>query len=155
MSKSIIPQPEPRQCYVCGARKRLEVHHVMYGHGPRHLSEKYGLKVTLCDMHHRHAPAGIHAGNRELDLRLKAVAQTEFEKIYGHSKWMRTFGRNYLEEPVEVAPVQQEGKRGQLGKLAKLFRAFRELLELLPPGEKNQTVVLKFTYAMGTYLEIM
>lgn len=55
----------------------------------------------------------------------------------------------------KVAPVQQEGKRGQLGKLAKLFRAFRELLELLPPGEKNQTVVLKFTDAMGTYLEIM
>lgn len=114
MSKSIIPQPEPRQCYVCGARKRLEVHHVMYGHGPRHLSEKYGLKVTLCDMHHRHAPAGIHAGNRELDLRLKAVAQTEFEKIYGHSKWMRTFGRNYLEEPVEVAPVQQAEDPGML-----------------------------------------
>ena len=114
MSKSIIPQPEPRQCYVCGARKRLEVHHVMYGHGPRHLSEKYGLKVTLCDMHHRHAPAGIHAGNRELDLRLKAVAQTEFEKIYGHSKWMRTFGRNYLEEPVEVAPVQRAEDPGML-----------------------------------------
>ena len=54
-----------------------------------------------------------------------------------------------------VAPVQQEGKRGQLGKLAKLFRTFRELLELLPPGGKNQTVVLKFTDAMGTYLEIM
>ena len=114
MSKSIIPQPELRQCYVCGARKRLEVHHVMYGHGPRHLSEKYGLKVTLCDMHHRHAPAGIHAGNRELDLRLKAVAQTEFEKIYGHSKWMRTFGRNYLEEPVEVAPVQRAEDPGML-----------------------------------------
>ena len=114
MSKSIIPQPEPRQCYVCGARKRLEVHHIMYGHGPRHLSEKYGLKVTLCDMHHRHAPAGIHAGNRELDLRLKAVAQTEFEKIYGHSKWMHTFGRNYLEEPVEVAPVQRAEDPGML-----------------------------------------
>lgn len=55
----------------------------------------------------------------------------------------------------KVAPVQQEGKRGQLGKLAKLFRTFRELLELLPPGEKNQTAVLKFTDAMGTYLEIM
>ena len=114
MSKSIIPQPEPRQCYVCGARKRLEVHHVIYGHGPRHLSEKYGLKVTLCDMHHRHAPAGIHAGNRELDVKLKAVAQTEFEKIYGHSKWMRTFGRNYLEEPVEVAPVQRAKDPGML-----------------------------------------
>ena len=114
MSKSIIPQPEPRQCYVCGARKRLEVHHIMYGHGPRHLSEKYGLKVTLCDMHHRHAPAGIHAGNRELDMRLKVVAQTEFEKIYGHSKWMRTFGRNYLEEPAEVAPVQRAEDPGML-----------------------------------------
>lgn len=114
MSKSIIPQPEPRQCYVCGARKRLEVHHVMYGHGPRHLSEKYGLKITLCDMHHRHAPAGIHAGNRELDTRLKAVAQTEFEKIYGHTKWMRTFGKNYLEKPVEVAPVQRAEDPGIL-----------------------------------------
>ena len=55
----------------------------------------------------------------------------------------------------KVAPVQQEGKPGQLGKLAKLFRTFRELLELLPPGEKNQAVLLKFTDAMGTYLEIM
>lgn len=55
----------------------------------------------------------------------------------------------------KVAPVQQEGKPGQLGKLAKLFRTFRELLELLPPGEKSQAVVLKFTDAMGTYLEIM
>lgn len=55
----------------------------------------------------------------------------------------------------KVAPVQQEGKRGQLGKLAKLFSTFRELLELLPPGEKNQTVVMMFADAMGAYLEIM
>lgn len=55
----------------------------------------------------------------------------------------------------KVAPVQQEGKRGQLGKLVKLFRTFRELLEFLPPGEKNQTAVMKFTDAMGAYLEIM
>lgn len=107
MSKSIIPQMKPRQCFVCGCRRNLEVHHIMYGRGPRKQSERYGLTVVLCDMHHRYPPDGIHAGNRILDMELRQVAQREFEKRYGHEKWMETFGRNYLDEMPEVAPVQQ------------------------------------------------
>ena len=50
MSSSIV-QSE-KECWFCGARARLEEHHIFAGTANRRISEKYGLKVWLCHRHH-------------------------------------------------------------------------------------------------------
>ena len=38
---------------------------------------------------------GVHF-NKALDLNIKMECQREFEKRWGHEKFMEIFGRNYL-----------------------------------------------------------
>lgn len=90
--KSIMQQTN--ECYICGCKQNLEEHHVMSGTANRRLSERYGLKVYLCYTHHR-SPIGVH-NDYILKERLEKDAQIAFEKIYGHSKWMQDFRKNYL-----------------------------------------------------------
>lgn len=89
--KSIIT--DNPNCYICGDTN-TEEHHVMFGTANRKISDKYGLTVRLCPLHHRGNVSPHH--NRELDLILKEIAQTKFETKYSHEKWMELFGRNYL-----------------------------------------------------------
>lgn len=86
-----------KECFVCARRDQLECHHIFMG-GLRKFSERYGLKVWLCHEHHnenKRGDAGVHF-NRELDLRLKVLAQTEFEKTHTREEFMSLAGRNYL-----------------------------------------------------------
>lgn len=83
-------------CFMCGARA-TEMHHVFHGYGNRKLSDRYGLVVPLCHSCHNEPPNGAHF-NSAVDDYLKREAQWAFEKEYGHAKFMRVFGRNYLEE---------------------------------------------------------
>jgi len=39
-------------------------------------------------------PAGVHH-NKELDIRIKQLAQIEFEKNFSFEEFMRVFGKNY------------------------------------------------------------
>ena len=104
MSKSIIQDYSHRQCYLCGYllgiwdenRNDLEEHHIMMGKW-RALSEHYGLKVLLCDKHHRTTKEAVHR-NEDNELFLKIVAQHAFELKYSHELWMKEFGKNYLPE---------------------------------------------------------
>ena len=59
-------------------------------------SEKYGLKVWLCPFHHNMSSQGVHF-DKELDIRLKRVAQKKFEEHYPNVDFVQLFGRNYLE----------------------------------------------------------
>lgn len=93
MSKSIISNE--RCCYLCGQTVYLHRHHVLYGRGRRHLSEKYGLWVYLCPFHHNMSKWGVH-NNKEADDLLKRVAQTCFERSHSREEFMQIFGRNYL-----------------------------------------------------------
>ena len=93
MRKSII-QTEKR-CYLCGSTLQLERHHCLHGTAGRKLADKHGLWIWCCAYHHRDNKHGVH-GDANLDLHIKQVAQTAFEKHYGHDMWMRVFGRNYL-----------------------------------------------------------
>lgn len=84
-------------CWVCGAIHNLEDHHV-FGGPLRKKSEKYGLKVWLCHNHHNEnipGDPGVHF-NPTLRNNLKWIAQLEFERVYGHEKFMQEFGRSYL-----------------------------------------------------------
>lgn len=91
--KSIIQ--EEKECYVCHTTYNLQDHHIIYGTSNRKQSEKYGLKVWLCQEHHT-GNAGVHF-NRDLDLHLKMLAQEKFETLYGaRNEFIRAFGKSYL-----------------------------------------------------------
>ncbi len=92
MSKSILIRDMSR-CLVCG-RPREAVHHV-FGGPNRKNSEKYGLKIPLCNAHHNMSPEGIH-NDKDFDLTIKRNAQKIFERKYSHEKFMGIFGKNYL-----------------------------------------------------------
>lgn len=95
MSKSII-QKNKHECFICGSQHGLERHHVIFGTSGRRLSEKYGLTVMLCYEHHR-GRYGVHGmDGKELNRQLHVVAQTAFEGIHGHDKWMTIIGKNFL-----------------------------------------------------------
>ena len=93
MSRFSILQREKRS-YLSGRTGNLEKHHIFFGNPNRKLSEKYGCWVWLSAEEHR-GNNGPHLC-RSTDLRLKKDCQEEFEALYGHDKFMQTFGRNYL-----------------------------------------------------------
>ncbi len=74
----------------------LHKHHIFYGYANRKKSEKWGCWVWLTAEWHNMSNYGVHNGNKRLDLELKQLAQQEFEKRYGHDKFMEEFGKNYL-----------------------------------------------------------
>ena len=91
--KSIMQ--DEKVCYICGTPYGLEDHHVFNGNPNRKYSEKYGLKVWLCNEHH----TGNHGVHRDYDAMkwLKQEGQKVFEKEYGtREEFMRIFGRSWL-----------------------------------------------------------
>lgn len=78
------------RCFLCGKYGRMDVHHCLHG-SYRRKADQYGLMVHLCrSCHMRLHDRGDH------DKDLQRMAQEEFEKVYGHEKWMQEFGRNFL-----------------------------------------------------------
>ena len=87
---------EVKECYVCNTTYNLHDHHIIYGTANRKQSEKYGLKVWLCMYHHTGSNEAVH-NNRELDLKLKRIAQEYYEAHYGTRKsFIEIFGKSYL-----------------------------------------------------------
>lgn len=84
-----------KECYVCNTTYNLHDHHIIYGTSNRKQSEKYGLKVWLCQEHHT-GSHGVHF-NRDLDMHLKKLAQMHFEAHIGaRNEFIRVFGKSYL-----------------------------------------------------------
>lgn len=85
-----------KKCYVCGRTYNLHSHHIFQGIN-RKASERNGMKVWLCLMHHTGSNEAVH-NNKELDLHLKRIAQGYYEEHIGtREDFMSEFGRNYLE----------------------------------------------------------
>jgi hypothetical protein len=82
-------------CYVTGRTDGLQEHHCLYGKN-RQKADDYGLTVWLRPEWHT-GEYGVHHGNIKLDIELKQLAQTEFEKVYGHLSWMAEFGLDYCD----------------------------------------------------------
>lgn len=75
----------------------------------RPMSEEYGLKVYLCHRHHREDPEAVHQNWRNRRI-LEAQGQQAFEEIYGHEKFMKVFGQNYIfEESEDEKEKEHEG----------------------------------------------
>lgn len=84
-----------KECYVCRTTNNLHSHHIFYGTANRKQSEKYGLKVYLCQEHHT-GNTGVHF-QKDLDMHLKKIAQEHFEAEQGNREdFRRIFGRSYL-----------------------------------------------------------
>lgn len=91
--KSVI-QSE-KECFVCKTTLNLHCHHIYGGNPNRRISEKYGLKVYLCQQHHT-GDRGVHF-NKDLDLKLKVMAQEYYEAHYGNrNEFINAFGRSYI-----------------------------------------------------------
>lgn len=95
--KSII-QKHSNHCFVCQTSKGmpLEEHHIFFGTANRKISEKYGLKVPLCYEHHR-GTNGVHGKNgRQLDIKLKKIAQRKYEETHTREEFIKLIGKSYL-----------------------------------------------------------
>lgn len=92
-TESIIQTEQ--ECFVCGFKGNLQCHHIIFGNSNRKNSEKYGLKVWLCYEHHE-GTHGVH-NDRELDLKIKRIAQQRFEEVHGtREDFRKIFGKSYL-----------------------------------------------------------
>lgn len=84
-----------KECYVCATTFNLHSHHIFYGVSNRKKSEKYGLKVWLCQEHHT-GNTGVHF-NKDFDNHLKKYAQEYYEANLGNREsFRRVFGKSYL-----------------------------------------------------------
>ncbi len=95
--KSILEPVPAKECYECGAAGYLEEHHIFFGAGRRKLSERYGMKVHLCLLHHRDQEIGVHGRNTELRRKLEKDGQQAFEQIHSRKEFIEIFGQNYLD----------------------------------------------------------
>lgn len=90
--KSIISNQ--KKCAVCGTTYNLHRHHI-YFNAKRKVSEQYGCWCWLCAKHHNMSDEGVHF-NKELDLKLKRLAQKRFNEVYSDLDFTKIFFKNYL-----------------------------------------------------------
>lgn len=86
-----------KRCYRCGSTQGLHCHHVFAG-SLRNKSDRYALTVWLCAECHT-GSRGVHntkEGMKWWREYLMPIAQARFEELYGHSKFMEEFHRNFL-----------------------------------------------------------
>ena len=82
-----------KRCYICHTTQGLELHHIYPGKN-RKASDKHGFTVWLCAEHHR-GKNSPHL-NRSIDLALKQICQTEFERAHSRQEFIKIIGSNYL-----------------------------------------------------------
>lgn len=89
-----------KRCYLCGNTQGLDSHHIFGGNPGRKNSEKYGLKVWLCnDFTTNHCHRNVHEGAQSKQLMdfLHRDGQKLFEEIHGtREEFIEIFGRNFL-----------------------------------------------------------
>lgn len=103
--KSIIQ--DAKECYICRLEadkqgytgeltdRGLEDHHIIFSTANKPISEKYGLKVFLCLLHHQDHKEGVHH-NKTLNLFLRKLAQGKYEESYSRAEFMELFEENWL-----------------------------------------------------------
>lgn len=117
--KSILHDKKDRTCFLCmllhnddSQKEILHEHHAIHGWANRKLSEKYGLKVYLCLLHHEKGREAVHQ-NARINKMLKAYAQRAFEKKWPEKDFYKIFKKNYiLEEETEIEIEENVEKSG-------------------------------------------
>jgi len=95
MARYSIIQDDLKECLVCKTTRNIHIHHIYQGVANRKNSEKYHCIVALCARHHNMSSAGIHY-NKELDKKIKQLAQTTFEKNHTREEFREIFGKSFL-----------------------------------------------------------
>jgi len=93
--KSIMQDFEEQPyCIECGSTEWLQCHHCVEGRGRRALSEKYGLKIILCQKCHDKA----HRQEPELLKKWQCIGEQAFIDHYKASQeeFKKIFGINFL-----------------------------------------------------------
>lgn len=113
-----ILNTEKGVCYLCAnlygdyRQQYTEEHHVLFGSGMRTLSEAEGLKVYLCESHHKSGKEAVHNCRKTREL-LCRIAQREYEKSHTRKEWMKISKKNYLDqEEKEETERSEEGHPG-------------------------------------------
>lgn len=90
--ESILHDLNKKQCYLCmtidddpSVKTGTEVHHIFEGWANRKLSEEHGLKVRLCQRHHRGDQFGSKFAVHRPDLNDYA----DFLHKEGQAAWMK------------------------------------------------------------------
>lgn len=94
--KGIVTEYE-NICIICGRAAEAE-HHLIFGTAGRNLSEKYGLKVPICNGCHtmNEKCRRIH-DNPMAEKLSKMLGQAIFEaKVGSRDDFRKIFGRSYL-----------------------------------------------------------
>ena len=94
--KGIVTEYE-NICIICGRAAEAE-HHLIFGTAGRNLSEKYGLKVPICNGCHtmKEKCRRIH-DNPMAEKLSKMLGQAIFEaKVGSRDDFRKIFGRSYL-----------------------------------------------------------
>lgn len=144
---------DDRTCYLCiklhgnyAQQYGLQEHHVVFGWfgAGRKLSEKYGLKVYLCDGHHEHSPEAVH-----VDARIKRMlcedAQRAFEAHYPNLSFIDIFGINYIEH-TEGSSTEPD-MEGTMNKVILMGRLTRDPEVRYSQGE-NPIAIARYTLAV-------
>lgn len=76
-------------CFFCG-KSPVDIHEV-YGGRNRRASMINGLCLPLCRLCHLNITV-----NSNKNLQLKRYCQIEYEKMFGHDKFMEITGKSYL-----------------------------------------------------------
>ncbi len=90
---------QDKQCFICGSRKNVEVHHI-FGASNRTKSDKDGLTVYLCSDCHRE---GRYAAHRDANTAQLLHAVGELMWMVKHPDkgvwdFVARYGRNYLRD---------------------------------------------------------
>lgn len=96
MGKSII-DGDAERCFICGAYKPLEAHHIFHGTARRKLADKDGMIVHVCPACHRKIHQDTASG---LDQALKAWAEYEWMNHYEKTEadFISRYGKSYITE---------------------------------------------------------
>ena len=86
---------DKKYCELCGNTFLLQNHHIFFS-SLRKKSDKYNeCQITLCWNCHL-SEKGVHQ-NKELNLKVKRMAQNRMEEIYGREWFLKEFYKNYLD----------------------------------------------------------
>lgn len=95
MSKSILQ--DKKECYITKSTNNLHKHHIFGGTANRKLSEEDGMWIWLRADWHNMSDYGVHF-NKELDLKLKRIAQKRWQEYYHKTKedFIKKYGKSYI-----------------------------------------------------------
>lgn len=90
--------PYLNKCFICGSESNIALHEVFYGIANRKKAKEDGMILPLCSFHHNMSNMAVH-NNKELDLKLKQMAQRRWQQYYNKTtdEFIKRYGQNYLD----------------------------------------------------------